>query len=97
VQKLVISFGVLDDVRRWSLDCAGRAILLVMRPIDPPHLAGRTPTHCKVLAMLENGRMVHLTIPIKVWSDAVADPVYFVEGADVRGPIAAVKGPAVVT
>jgi hypothetical protein len=97
VEKLVISFGVLPDVRRWSLDCSGRAIMLQMQPIQPAHLGGRAPTHCRVLAMLENGQFVRLTIPIKVWTDAVADPVYFVEGADVRGPVAAAKGPAVLT
>jgi hypothetical protein len=94
-EPLVISFGVIDDVRRWSLDASGRAILLVMQPIAPAHLNGRPPTHARVLAMLENGKFCHLTIPVRLWESAVKDPTYFVEGADVRGPTAEIKGPSV--
>jgi hypothetical protein len=97
MEKLIISFGVLDDVRPYSLDANGRAILLVMQAIAPLHLGGQPPTHCKVLAMLENGKFCHLTIPIRIWEAATADPVYFVEGGDLRGPTAKIKGPSVLT
>jgi hypothetical protein len=93
----VISFPVLDDVRPWTLDCTGRAILLQMQPIAPVHIGKQAPTHCKVVAMLENGKITKITIPIKLWESKCRDPVFFVEGADVRGPVAALKGPSVPT
>jgi len=93
---LVISFPVVE-VGAYSLDAKGRGIMLKMAPIAPVHLNGRTPTHCKVICMLENGKMIEITIPMKVWEDALRDPVFFIEGADVRGPTSALKGPSVTT
>jgi len=80
-KPLKLSWPVIDRVERFSLQSSGRAILLEMRAIEPASLSEvlTGPTHCRVVALLENGKAIQMVIPVAEWNAAKARPVPFTE------------------
>lgn len=77
-----ISFPVIEDVGKWTLDATGRAILLAKVNINPAVIDARypAPSHCRVQGvLLFNGRPIELIIPIVEWERLKANPVHFTE------------------